>query len=655
MGRVGLSVLTRTLFIDASGDFAQSPRSLVSGVLCLGKPGAAEKRLAAALEPVRRRYRIGPIANLHLTALRRRSHQEAMEIARAVLDAAYDSGVLIATLAVENARGDGLTNSERTYRLMLLDLLALADALLPEDREDARLEIIVARRTQDGVRMSTREDLLADVVERITDAVEVGLAARGLLTRLDARHLRIWPAADSAGLAVADFIANLTYNRHRLESGALFGALVEQDRLRLFEGLGSYAERRARISERDGDLAVAFSRWALLDCETEADCESRRADALRRVWRRASRSGVTGPMATLEAVLERLWRAHKTSQDYSPLSAALGRIESALLTASGPPTLLYRLHNLMHQVANQMGDLPTAERMIAAQSALATRVMADPSLFHLILDAQVLRALTEELRLDFAASERYAREYLRLIEQYGAVWELLDGAPGKADFVGSRLWLEARMTMIRGLLLGGAPSQLDEAGKLLEGISSKELNDADHARLLGYRVWQGIRAGRSTEVLPLAETLIDRYADPFAAQHAARAAADVALLSDPLPKAELKGILAVLRDRAETVTGHPGELLWRDMAVLERRLGGGISAARKAFAQGLAISSRLPESPVNAWNRHVIEVHEAALCDGLAPVALLPTAAQRLVARALDLAEADRFGSVMAFRRISPY
>ncbi|NEX16770.1 MAG: hypothetical protein C1943_09110 [Halochromatium sp.] len=605
------------------------------------------------MEPVRRRYRIGPIANLHLTALRRRSHQEAMEIARAVLDAAYDSGVLIATLAVENARGDGLTNSERTYRLMLLDLLALADALLPEDREDSQLEIIVARRTQDGVRMSTREDLLADVVERITDAVEVGLAARGLLTRLDARHLRIWPAADSAGLAVADFIANLTYNRHRPESGALFSALVEQDRLRLFEGLGRYAERRARISERDGDLAVALSRWALLDCEADADCESRRAEALSRVLRRAIRSGVTGPMATVEAVLERLWRAHKTSQDYSPLAAALGRIESVLLTASGPPTLLYRLHNLMHQVANQMGDLPTAERMIAAQSVLATRVMADPSLFHLILDAQVLRALTEELRLDFASSERYAREYLRLVEQYGTVWELLDGVPGKTDFVGSRLWLKARMTMIRGLLLGGAPPQLDEAGTLLQGISSNDLNDADHARLLGYRVWHGIRAGRPTEVLTLAATLIERYADPFAAQHAARAAADVALLTDVQSKAQLRRMLSVLRDRAESVSGHPGELLWRDVAVLEQRVGSGMAVARKAFAQALAISSRLPESPVNAWNRRVIEVHQAALCAGSEPSVLLPTAAQRLAARALDLA--DQFGSVMAFRRISPY
>lgn len=203
--------VTRTLFVDESGDFAESPRWIVSGVLFMGKPAAVEKRLGAALESVLRRYRIGGVANLHLTALRQQqSHREAIEIAGAVLDAARGCGVLTGMLVVENARGEGLRDSERTYRLMLLDLLALADTMLPDDRDEAPLQIIVARRQRAGTAMSTREDLLADVVERIEDAVETGLAARGLLTRVDARHLRIWPAAESAGLAVADFIANLT-------------------------------------------------------------------------------------------------------------------------------------------------------------------------------------------------------------------------------------------------------------------------------------------------------------------------------------------------------------------------------------------------------------------------------------------------------------
>jgi len=649
-----MATVSRTLFIDESGDFTKSPSWVVSGVLCVGTPKAAEKRLAAALEPVRRCLCIPTVADLHLYELRKtRGNAEATDIARAVLAAAWGSGVVTSMLVVENARGAGLKDSERTYRLMLLDLLALADAALPEDREHASLQVIVARRQRDGTLMSTREDLLADVVLRIEDAVEVGLAARGLLARLDAQDVRILPAAQSAGLAVADFIANLTYNRRCRESRALFDALVQQDRLRLFEGLGGYAERRARIAERDGDLAAALARWALLDCGKSADSEGRRATALAHLWRRVLGRGTAGPMATLEAVLERLWRAHKAPQDHHLLAAALTRIESALLATNGPPALLCRLHNLMHQVANQMGDLPTAERMLAGQSALSTATAMDPSLFHLMLDAQVFRTLTEELRLDFAAVQRHARNHLRLTKQYGTIWEQLEDTPRLSGFVQSRLWLRARMTLIRALLLAHEPTDLVEAGTLLDEIDAQTLNESDRSRLFSYRVWHAVRQGRSADALELAEELIERHNDPFASQHTARAAADAALLNSGAPTRGLMRLLRVLRDRADDLVGHPGELVWRDIGVLERQVGGRHTAACDAFTRSLKISAVLPDSPVNLWNRLVIEVHRAQLCGQTAPVRSFPAAVLRLDEQAHRIVEDT--DPVRGYRRISPY
>jgi hypothetical protein len=646
--------VTKTLFVDESGDFAESPRWIVSGALFAGKPAAVERRLTVALASVLQRYRIGPVANLHLTALRQqRSHSEAIEIAGAVLDAAYGCGVLTGMLVVENARGEGLRDRERTYRLMLLDLLALADTMLPDDRDEAPLQIIVARRQRAGTAMSTREDLLADVVERIEDAVEAGLAARGLLSRLEARHVRIWPAAESAGLAIADFIANLTYNRHRPESGALFRSLVEQDRLRLFEGLGGYPERRARIAERDGDLVVAIARWALLDCGGDADCADRRSAEISRLWRRVLASGTTGPIATLEAVLERLWRLHVGPRDHPRLARALVRVETALRDANGPPELQYRLNNLIHQVANQMGDLSTAERVMAAQTTLAATVVADPSLFHLLLDAQVFRALTAELRLDFAEALRNARDHLRLTEQYGTVWELLDGAPGTVGFDRSRLWLKARMTLARALLLMGEPEQLVEAGTLFNKIDREGLADADQSRLLGYRVWHAVREGRPVDALALAEALIERYDDPFAAHYAARAAADAALLSTGEHNALLASMLRQLRARGEQVAGHPGELLWRDIGLLEHRIAGRQGAAREAVARSLHINGTLPDSPINNWNRLVIQVHAAILCGQAAPERALVPAVLRLQRQACLMA--DECDPLLAYRRVSPY
>jgi hypothetical protein len=644
--------MIHTLFVDESGDFATSRRWIVSGVLCVGKPAAAEKRLQAALEPVQRRFRIWTLADLHLTELRQQLGQgKAVEVARAVLSAAEQTGILTSMLVVENDRGEGLRDSERTYRLMLLDLLALADSALPDDRGDQRLEVIVARRQKAGTLMSTREDLLADVVERIEDAVEVGLAARGLLVRLDARHVRIWKAAGSAGLALADFVANLSFNRHHTEDANLFNALVVQDRLRLFEGFGDYAERRARIAERDGDLAVALSRWALVD--DGPDSGGRRAAALVRLWRRALSHGATGPTATLDAVIERLWRAGKDPADYPGLAAALGRLESALLNAEGPPALVYRLHNVMHLVANQLGDLMAAERLIAAQASLAECVAADPSLFHLILDGQLLRILTEELRLDFDAVIRHARAHRDLAEQYGVVWELLEGAPRRAGFLQSRLWLKAQMTLLRGLLLAGDDDSLRKAEELITALPAGPLQESDQARLDNYRVWLNVRRARHAAAVAGGCLLIERYSSAFATQFAARAAADAVLADSGAYGNQAKAMLPILRARAAECAGHPGDLIWRDVGVLEHLVGRGQKAGTECFLRSLEISQGLPASPVNEWNRHVAEMHLSELCGRAIPDRSLPTAAERLSQQVRRMTE--RVGALHAYRIVSPY
>jgi len=85
-------------------------------------------------------------------------------------------------------------------------------------------------------------------------------------------------------------------------------------------------------------------------------------------------------------------------------------------------------------------------------------------------------------------------------------------------------------------------------------------------------------------------------------QQAARAAADAGLLPGPVPTGVLKATLPVLCARAGPVTGHPGEMVRRDLGVLEQRVGGGLAAAHDALTRSRAISAGLPDSPINAWN-----------------------------------------------------
>lgn len=645
--------MTYTLFIDESGDFTwASRRWIVSGVLCRGKPEVAERRLRVALEAVMPRFRLGSLNDAHLTELRSsRGHERAGEVAQGLLDAAEASGTVAAMLAVENDRGKGLQQAERTYRLMLLDLIALADAALPDAASNERLDVIVARRQKAGEPMSTRDDLLADVLERIEDAVESGLAARGLLGRLDARHLRIWKASDSAGLVVADFVANLSFNRDQAETVGLVDALIAADRLRLFQGLGGYAERRARIAERDGDLAVAITRWTQIDGERDG-VEHRDAELIR-LWKKVLSLGATAPSATLEAVLERLWRQRRGAERHDALSAALRRLEMTLQRVAASPALLYRLRNMMQLVANQIGDLQTTERVMRAQAEAGRRVATDPSCFHLVLDAEILRVVSAELRPDFASVLQHARAHRTLAEQYGEVWELLEGEPGRDGFLQSRLWLKAQMTLVRGLLLNGDPALMQEAEALMDTLTLGALHPIDRERLENYRLWLDLRRGDTGAALSKAETQIDRYAGPHTTYFAARAAADAILAEPRQHQTRVKDLVRPLRARGEDCMGHPGELVWRELGVLEHRVGRGGKAARACLLRSLQISDDLPVSPANIWTRHVTAIHLDELTSGKTPKIALPEPCWSLNNAARR--EEPKIGRLRAFRAVSPY
>lgn len=645
--------MTFTLFIDESGDFNQAPRWIVSGILCEGKPRIAEKRLKDALDPLPRQFGLSACSDLHLTELRKRlGNPRAIRIAKTVFSTAAKTGIVTAMLVVENSRRRGLRESERTYRLMLLDLLALADTALPEGMGDQQLEVIVARRQKHGELMSTHDELLADVVDQIKDAVEAGLAARGLLERLDARHLRIVPAAESAGLVLADFVANLAYNRHHQESGELFNTLERHGRIRLFEGFGGYAERRARIAERDGDLATALTRWSTL--KPKEELTDSQETSLLRVWRRIMTRGSTGPMATLDAALELLWRQHKDPASFPDLLSTLGRLERTLLKSEGAPQLAYRLRNLMHLVANQIGNISTADRIIASQSFMAESIAIDPSQFHLILDTQLFRTVTEELRLDFGAAIRLARSHCALVEQYRAVWELLDGDRGHTGFTNSRLWFKAKMTLLRTLLLEGGVENLSEAKELIDSFPTQDAYSRDQARLNNYRVWADVRCGRLESAIRRSVKILNCDGSIFATQFVVRAAAEVLLDGHKGLVDEVLAMLPLLRQRSLNCSGHPGDLIWRDMGILEMYIGRGKKVAIGQIKRSLGITRNLPPSPANAWIRHVTEVHlaEVSLAGKVADEAP-PKEAAALVQKIQALA--GEIGTLRAYRAVSPY
>jgi hypothetical protein len=112
-------------------------------------------------------------------------------------------------------------------------------------------------------------------------------------------------------------------------------------------------------------------------------------------------------------------------------------------------------------------------------------------------------------------------------------------------------------------------------------------------------------------------------------------------------------MLRQFRVSAERMAGHPDELFWLDIGVLEHRIAGSEAAAGDTFKRGLRIVAILPDSPIKSWNRLVIEVHAKTLCGQAAPERRLPAAVLNLNRQAFLVANGS--GLLLAYRRVSPY
>ena len=87
--------------------------------------------------------------------------------------------------------------------------------------------------------------------------------------------------------------------------------------------------------------------------------------------------------------------------------------------------------------------------------------------------------------------------------------------------------------------------------------------------------------------------------------------------------------------------------------MLEHLIGRGQKAGAACFIRSLEISRGLPTSPVNEWNRYVVEVHLSEMSGRAMGDRSLPIATDCFSHQARRLA--DRVGGLRAYRMTSPY
>jgi hypothetical protein len=256
-----------TLYIDESGDF-ETPRGqwVLAGVLISDSYADCEKMLTNKLIDMPKELGLKSIKDFHLTEFRRGfGHDVAVNMAKKVYNKLNGLSVDYHAIASINFTKSSLSNREKTYRLMLADILAVCETTIPEDQVITKLDLVVASRTIDGKLQTTISNINQEIIESLPFALEVDLATKGLVD-LMGKNIKVHMtyANESWGLVCADFLANLNYHNRKNNEKNFLEALRQEGKYSLFESFGNFDVRRAHVAERNKDYVLALYRWIVL-------------------------------------------------------------------------------------------------------------------------------------------------------------------------------------------------------------------------------------------------------------------------------------------------------------------------------------------------------------------------------------------------------
>ncbi len=354
-----------TLYIDESGDFeTQRGQWVLSGLLLSDSYDNCEKELVNKFQKLPSELDINSIKDFHLTEFRRDfGHDEAVKMAEHSLGKLQSLPCDFYFLASINYTKSSLSVREKTYRVMLADVLALCETVLSDNEVIENLDLVVATRTIDGVLQTNISNINNEIIQSLPNALEVDLATKGMI-ELIGKHINVKMdyANNSWGLVCADFIANLTYNNRNEAEKELLQKFEEMGKYSLFESFGGYEVRRANIAEREKDFVLALYRWIVIYHKSTNAKEAKKS-INRLLFKVFNQRGTSGQNATFEALIERLWRNNNAINQYKDLSTMLELFDAEFEFYLYENNLmryenqLFRLRNMMLLVDNHRGNV----------------------------------------------------------------------------------------------------------------------------------------------------------------------------------------------------------------------------------------------------------------------------------------------------------
>lgn len=564
-----------TMYVDESGDFESKKGDwIVSAAIFEGEHKEIELRIEQLLES----EDFPKPGSIHMTDIRKRDYKHASCIANCIISRVIeDLGVKF--VSAINYTKNALSTPESTYRLMLLDLIALADVTLQDLKEPVDLHLVIATRTIDRIRTTSKVDIDEYTRRELVRMVEEGLASRGLVDvfKPENQVVEMFPADKSWGLSIADVICNVIYNREKKEAdGALVADLCNKNHLRMFESFGGFERRRALIAERDGDYQRAICLWLSEGNRRNPDAEGRVGDLCTKMLNNKSEKA---QRADIEALLEKIWRRNKHN-DYQELIEQLLPLEHVFEISTSKELAivrrfgLFRLRNMILLAYNHLGNVTAAEKIVQQQQKSMAQILDDPTNGPIIIDFDILKTdrLFNQLAYDAALNE--AKKHAEFVNNYLTCWELFQPGITDDNLKSAHLFVRANSNLARAYTLCGClthNSCFQEAERILETLRQTDLskNDSDRIRCSLCEVYR--KTNRADLVL---QNFGNTGKTDVTALSPYETAVIVSCLADSClaghsDDTDIKELVEHFMEGIQNIVTHPGDVIYRDMALCQ--------------------------------------------------------------------------------------
>lgn len=511
-----------TLYIDESGDFESLDRPwLVGGLIIATSFKESEQLLSNLINPLMTQYNLNSQKDFHLTEIRtNQGNKQARQIATHLFTIINSADKPCCFVTSMNKTKVSAHNVERTYRLMLLDLIIQAETAIHQafDTEIAHLDLVIATRTINGVRQTTGLNVDQEILQALPKAIESDLVASGQIALLNNIEVHFRDAKYQWGLICADFICNLTYNDKFPENTVILNNLVDKKQLFAFETFSSPELRRILNHERNQNYINAlFDSLKLVDYYPKN--EDYVSTLLRLIKVVFTQTGSSGAKIYFEGLLERIWRDKTVYKSYfrklNILIKLLRILEDAntQLSIRNFNSFKFKLNNLALLCLNHIGDVDKAKEVLQKQKSIINELISDPSNFPMILDFHSREIEVYVNSLDFEKSEVLARAHWDMIDEYRNIWELISPDMEKSDFLRSSMAIRAKSTLVRCMTLNYSSDKTEVIKSYIEDILPYLSHKSDKSRIFCLRILILSKEYRLGEAINIAIDYISRNED----------------------------------------------------------------------------------------------------------------------------------------------